>query len=76
MSGTKPTETHAMSPDEARAQGIAGVAGTARTRTGAGVVEDLVFETPMDIRELRTRRIIFWGSLLVLAALVVYRVAT
>lgn len=64
-----------MSADDMKAKGVAGVAGTARTRTGSGVIEDWIYESPVDIREMRTRRIAFWGSVVVLAGLIVYAIA-
>lgn len=60
-----------MSAAEMEAKGVAGVAGTARTRTGAGVLEDWIYQSPVDIHQMRTRRIAFWSGLVVIAAVVV-----
>lgn len=35
-------------------------AGTVRTRTASGVLTDVVREDPVDRRQTRTRRVLFW----------------
>lgn len=45
--------------------------GTVRTRTAAGVLTDVVREGPVDRHQARTRRIFFWGVLLVVVVLIV-----
>lgn len=44
--------------------------GTVTTRTATGTLEDVVREDPVDRRQLRTRRIVFWGTVVVILVLV------
>ena len=46
--------------------------GTVRTRTGSGVITDVFRSDPVDRRQTRARRIVFWGGLLVAVALVLW----
>lgn len=45
---------------------------TVRTRTASGVLTDVVREDPVDRRQMRTRRILFWGAVVVVVVLVIF----
>lgn len=44
--------------------------GTVRTRTASGVLTDVVREDPVDRRQARTRRIVFWCVVALVVVLV------
>ncbi len=44
---------------------------TVRTRTASGVLTDVVREDPVDRRQARTRRIVFWAVVVVVVVLIV-----
>lgn len=44
---------------------------TVRTRTASGVLTDVVREDPVDRRQTRTRRILFWTVVAVVVVLTV-----
>lgn len=44
---------------------------TVRTRTASGVLTDAVREDPVDRRQTRTRKILFWAVVVVVVALIV-----
>lgn len=46
-------------------------AGSVRTRTASGVLTDVVREDPVDRRQTRTRRIVFWCVVAVVVVLIV-----
>jgi hypothetical protein len=45
--------------------------GTVRTRTASGVLTDVIREDPVDRRQMRTRRIFFWGAMVVIVVPVI-----
>lgn len=45
--------------------------GTVRTRTASGVLTDVIREDPVDRRQMRTRRIVFWGAVVAVVVLII-----
>jgi hypothetical protein len=44
---------------------------TVRTRTAEGVLTDVIREDPVDRRQMRTRRIFFWGVVVVVVVWII-----